>query len=288
MHNTHSHKKGFTLIELLVVITIIAILMALLLPSLKGAREVALQVRCGVQLRQASIPMMAYAYDYKEWGPNKVTWNCPSAYFSNSAENDWVKDYFTNDKNLQCPTDRPYGSSKNIGGLKWTGGIISSYHLLFGLGVSLDNPLTTGDHTDVWYGWRVSKPDGTHSSVPAYVPVPRLTLLGRASQYTNKARNATYTGTLLKPEEQAMAVDGWLPFPSGVSGSSGMPQRLFYSANPPAAAYGTPGRLSKPVMHPNSHGVNVLYADSHVKWRNQNEVFYRTKLVSGNSLAVYW
>ena len=54
-------KNGFTLVELLVVISIIAILLAVLLPSLSKAREQARRVVCASQNKQLATAFTAYA-----------------------------------------------------------------------------------------------------------------------------------------------------------------------------------------------------------------------------------
>ncbi|MDD2485660.1 MAG: type II secretion system protein [bacterium] len=53
-------KQGFTLIELLVVITIISIMMAILLPTLMGARESARRTVCMNNLRQIAMANAMY------------------------------------------------------------------------------------------------------------------------------------------------------------------------------------------------------------------------------------
>ena len=59
MNNTD--KKGFTLIELLVVISIIALLLGILLPSLNRAKQQAKSVYCLNNLRQMAIAANSYA-----------------------------------------------------------------------------------------------------------------------------------------------------------------------------------------------------------------------------------
>ena len=56
-------RKGFTLIEILVAIAIIALLMAMLMPALEKAKDLARGTVCKANLRNYSIAMMLYLED---------------------------------------------------------------------------------------------------------------------------------------------------------------------------------------------------------------------------------
>ena len=68
-------KRGFTLIELLVVISIIALLLAILMPSLRRARESAYYVVCSANLKQFHLGFMFYANDNNNQTIPGFTWS---------------------------------------------------------------------------------------------------------------------------------------------------------------------------------------------------------------------
>lgn len=64
-HGTPCRRHAFTLIEILVVVAIIALLIAILIPSLRRARDQALKVVCGSNLSQLGKSLYTYMHDSK-------------------------------------------------------------------------------------------------------------------------------------------------------------------------------------------------------------------------------
>jgi prepilin-type N-terminal cleavage/methylation domain-containing protein/prepilin-type processing-associated H-X9-DG protein len=116
-------RSAFTLVELLVVIGIIAVLIAILLPTLNRARESARRVQCLSNMRQLSQALIMFTAENNGWMPgqaggsvqirddSKGTFNIVNASDTTAPENvswDWiawqreidpVKGYDSTDKN---------------------------------------------------------------------------------------------------------------------------------------------------------------------------------------------
>ena len=71
-------KKAFTLIELLVVIAIIALLLAISLPGLRKAKELAAAIPCLANQRSIAQAFYMYSEDYSGWLVTGHAWFTPS------------------------------------------------------------------------------------------------------------------------------------------------------------------------------------------------------------------
>ena len=128
-----SRHDGFTLIEILVVIAIIVILMGLLFPVFRGARERARQAKCMSNLRQLATALQMYKQDNMRYpGPPTVVGGVCMGAFADVVTAGYV------DKTdiLYCPDH--VDAIANLKGCKTVG--YSSYSFLAditGSGVSI-------------------------------------------------------------------------------------------------------------------------------------------------------
>jgi prepilin-type N-terminal cleavage/methylation domain-containing protein len=100
---------GFTLIELLVVIAIIALLLSILLPGLKKAKEYARRVICAGRLSQIGVAMKLYADTYKEFLPtNKGIFDDGSVHTEMHGYVAYRKDWISNGKFIPLRFARLY------------------------------------------------------------------------------------------------------------------------------------------------------------------------------------
>jgi prepilin-type N-terminal cleavage/methylation domain-containing protein len=69
---TRLQRPGFSLVELMVVIAIVAVLVALLLPSLQKAKELAEKTSCLSERRQLGLALFAFAADHSNRVPRQI------------------------------------------------------------------------------------------------------------------------------------------------------------------------------------------------------------------------
>ena len=122
--NESELQRAFTLIELLVVIAIIAILAALLLPALSGAKEQGRKTRCVSNERQIVYASLLYADDNRGF--------LPQGWTGSQSWDQLVLPYGCPTNLLICPSQKQ--GSRHY----WVNGNVDDSHLDYG------DPLETG------------------------------------------------------------------------------------------------------------------------------------------------
>ena len=110
--NSKTKNTGFTLIELLVVISIIALLLAILMPALNKVKEQARRVICSSNQGQIGLSLLMYAMDNKDVLPLHE-W--PQPYQLNNITyytTDYILDTGGDKKTFYCVSSKDIGYDK--------------------------------------------------------------------------------------------------------------------------------------------------------------------------------
>ena len=130
LKSKYIRRTAFTLIELLVVIAIIALLLSIIVPSLKKAKQHAQSVICKSNVRQWGLVWKIYVDDYDE----KFThWKCVGGTYHRGAWIQPLREYFPErEKMLLCPRASKPDPAQIIGGTMDTeahGGVQYAYSM---------------------------------------------------------------------------------------------------------------------------------------------------------------
>ncbi len=183
-------RVAFTLIELLVVIAIIAVLVGILLPGLKKARDSGRMLKCQINMKQIGMASHVYARDYKDrlwtasnWAdadpnPNGFT---PGLLFDYVDYADFI---------VECPTNKRANVSGVTGGnngFGWNRDLNFDYTMIDEI-----QGAQVGREIHAAY---VGPSDPTPAQCPPSV-VPRLTMFPALPMFVEESTpvwNQTYT-----------------------------------------------------------------------------------------------
>lgn len=233
--------KAFTLIELLVVIAIIGLLLAIIMPALKRAKEFGMRVVCSNNLKSVGTANEMYTNQYSgayvplryinangtavDWIRNEGFQNLLD--FENLRGSEEPK-YYGIPKKLMCPADK---ISKDLDNASRDYNVLTSYAF----------------NTTEWGGWN-------------YITNPTY------NQYIGHK-----TSTMKLPAERLAFIDGidwWTHWHSADPGRGWNQYRQMSIDD-----YKDICNLHGPVIYRHSEGANVVFYDGHVEYFRKEVLF---------------
>ena len=232
-------KKGFTLIELLVVISIIALLLSILMPSLQKVKEQARSAVCKSNLKQWGLCFSMYLVENNE----KFAIGYGGSYESWFGWIEKMEPYYEDEDLFTCPSAKKYDLANS-----W----IAS-------GIEGKN----GKTNDAWWYKPASMPDADPDYVGSYGMNNWVQSVTATPEYGDKSyyfeKSTSSTGAPLS-QVPLFADCMWI---------GGYPGAPTANANPPSSQENNPGtwetQMNRFAMKRHNKGINNVFLDQSVR-----------------------
>lgn len=238
--------SAFTLIELLVVISITAILLSIVLPAMRRAKQTAQSIVCRNHLRTLALANQAYASLWDNWyvpvidttmtSVSEPTWNSNTAFRTIvGLEDATTNSGFVMPKEYLCPVD-----------------IQSKESYWLQAGTTYQNYVSYG------YNWTDWGPD-SKSPVNWSGNIP-------SSDWSCRYR----VNTLRSPGSKIMFVDAgdWMVYMAGAD------YKRYWDQHGQDIVKYRSMNMWYPVYYRHNEGTNIAYFDGHVDFQKKDSLFY--------------
>lgn len=253
-------SSAFTLIEMLVVVAVVALLIALLMPSLGAAKEQARRTSCASNLRQNFLGLVNYAGDHVMWFIPNV-WGSMANFDLNKnlGHDKLLRQYGFTFETLSCPSGF-YKAQFWPPPSHWSGPLTLNYFYAGGYGLLDENGNATENYHG-WYGFAYL----SSNSLPTKRPVP--TLLHANAPGADPSDMMLMMDLARYPGDRFIRIGYLYPiYPT------------WYGINSGPDGTGIPVNHAVDAEHSKeAAGANVAFVDGTVRWRNADQVTLRYK-----------
>ncbi len=268
-------KRGFTLVELLVVIAVIALLLSILMPVLRKAKDGAMRILCGNHIKNLMLGMMMYADTHNNKIPytpeSNWPWDCQKSVVTellksmgtdmstfpnaslNTAANDVPTQFSTN---FYCPSNSRKARYRESG---WN--YAPAYRVL--------------GYAFLWKG--VYNNGG---ALPIFHRVNGVDVADSSKKWVDRTDmpQASEAELVVDAELSLQVPNDLIHYPNGNFGT------ILTNYN----ATGLADSSSHLITDAKVAGGNIGFADGHVEWRSFTEMMHRINRGTGNNGSPIW